>query len=185
MAGFMDWLLADQDLPGGGFPSHVLSSPDTAAPSSPYVQPAGLLGGSRLANAVRSAIAGAAAAQGYKGVDALAAGAAAGSLAAQRQRQQRREEALYRQSLAQGQGGQRYLGPGPAQATPANPMLAMDPFADMPLTLRQAIRSRAAYDPEGAWAMALPWLQSRPMLRLLAGATPCESCAKRTSGGAN
>ena len=185
MGGFIDWLFADQGLPGGGFLTHVLSSPDTTAPSSPYVQPAGLLGDSRLANAVRSAIAGAAAAQGYKGVDALAAGAAVGSLAAQRQRQQQKEDALYRQSLAQGQGGQQHFGPGAAQGTPENPMLAMDPFSDMPLTLRQAIRMRARYDPEGAWAMALPWLQSRPMLRPLTEPTPCESCAKRVSGGAN
>jgi hypothetical protein len=174
MPGFFDGLLADSSQPSGGFLMRLLDPSSAAAMSTSTPVPlpngptSGLLGNSRLAEAIRGGFAGAAQAQGYKGLNAFLAGAAAGSLAAQRRRQQQTQAELYNQRLGM---------PGDSGL--------VDPFADMPLTLKQTIRRRAAYDPEGARAMARQWLLARPSSLPPAPVPACESCAKSASRSAN
>jgi hypothetical protein len=91
MAGFLDWLFTGP-AQAGGFLTHLLDPSGTTAVStstpalSPYGPPPGLLGNSRLADAIRGGLAGLAGSQGRTGLAALGAGAMAGAEMADRRR---------------------------------------------------------------------------------------------------
>jgi hypothetical protein len=97
MAGFLDWLLADPNQPGGGFLAQLLGAtpaagaPTTRAPVPPIASQgySGLLGASPFANAMRGGLAGLVASNGYRGPTAIGAG----MLGAERYAQQRRDAA--------------------------------------------------------------------------------------------